>query len=56
MGLVEIMRSASIASGSTQKPFVFYLSAAVLYLVLTAGSNRAFGLAELWANRGVRRA
>jgi octopine/nopaline transport system permease protein len=55
VGLVEIMRSASIASGSTQKPFVFYLAAAVLYLVLTAGSNRAFGLAELWANRGVRR-
>jgi octopine/nopaline transport system permease protein len=56
VGLVEIMRSASIASGSTQKPFVFYLSAAVLYLCLTAGSNRVFGLAELWANRGVRRA
>ena len=31
-------------------------TAAVLYLALTAGSNRAFGLAELWANRGVRRA
>ena len=56
VGLVEIMRSASIASGSTQKPFIFYLCAAVLYLVLTAGSNRVFGLAELWANRGVRRA
>ena len=56
VGLVEIMRSASIASGSTQKPFVFYVSAACLYLLLTAGSNRAFGLAELWANRGARRA
>jgi octopine/nopaline transport system permease protein len=56
VGLVEIMRSASIASGSTQKPFVFYLAAACLYLLLTSGSNRVFGLAELWANRGVRRA
>lgn len=55
VGLVEIMRSASIASGSTQKPFVFYLSAACLYLLLTAGSNRVFGVAESWANRGVRR-
>lgn len=55
VGLVEIMRSAFVASGSTKKPFVFFLTAACLYLVLTACSNRAFGLAELWANRGVRR-
>ncbi|WP_339849596.1 ABC transporter permease [uncultured Nisaea sp.] len=56
VGLVEIMRQASVASGSTQKPFTFYLTAGVLYLVLTAFSNKGFGLAELWANRGVRRA
>jgi octopine/nopaline transport system permease protein len=55
-GLVEIMRQAQIGSGSTQKPFTFYLVAAILYLLLTAFSNRGFGLAEAWANRGVRRA
>ena len=56
IGLVEIMRQASVASGSTQQPFTFYLAAGVLYLTLTAFSNRGFSLAELWANRGVRRA
>ncbi len=56
VGLVEIMRQASVAAGSTRQPFTFYAVAAVLYLVLTAGSNRMFGLADRWANRGVRRA
>src|SRR3546814_6657544 len=41
VGLVEIMRSASIASGSTQQPFVFYGTAAVLYLGLTAGDRKS---------------
>lgn len=56
IGLVEIMRQAAIAAGSTREPFTFYLVAALLYLGLTAFSNRGFGLAEKWANRGVRRA
>lgn len=56
VGLVEIMRQAFIASGSTRQPFTFYLCAAILYLCLTALSNKGFGLAEIWANRGVRRA
>lgn len=56
IGLVEVMRQAAIASGSTKEPFTFYLSAAILYLGLTACSNRGFAWAELWANRGVRRA
>lgn len=55
-GLVEIMRQASIASGSTRQPFVFYLLAAVAYLVLTTFSNMGFQRSERWANRGVRRA
>lgn len=55
-GLVEIMRQAQIASGSTQQPFTFYVAAAVLYLLLTSISNFGFGKAENWANRGVRRA
>jgi octopine/nopaline transport system permease protein len=56
IGLVEIMRQAAIAAGSTKEPFTFYLVAAALYLGLTSLSNRGFDAAEGWANRGVRRA
>jgi octopine/nopaline transport system permease protein len=55
-GLVEIMRQAHIAAGSTRQPFTFYLVAAALYLVLTTFSNYGFQRAEGWASRGVRRA
>jgi len=54
--LAEIMRTAHIAAGSTRNPFLFYSSAAVLYLVLTSVSTYAFARAERHANRGVRRA
>jgi octopine/nopaline transport system permease protein len=53
-GLVEIMRQAHVASGSTQKPFIFYSVAAILFLLLTYLSGFGFRRAELWANRGVR--
>ncbi len=56
IGLVEIMRQAAIAAGSTKEPFTFYLVAALLYLGLTSLSNRGFDQAERWANKGVRRA
>ena len=55
IGLVEIMRQAAIASGSTKEPFTFYLVAGILYLTLTSLSNKVFDSAEVWANRGVRR-
>lgn len=54
-GLVEIMRQAHIAAGSTREPFVFYVLAAVLFLLLTTFSNFGFLRAEIWAGRGVRR-
>jgi len=54
IGLVEIMRQAAVAAGSTKEPFTFYLVAAVLYLGLTSLSNQGFRRAEVWANRGVR--
>jgi octopine/nopaline transport system permease protein len=53
---VEIMRQAHIASGSTYSPFTFYITAALLYLVLTTASSRVLNSAESWANKGVRRA
>jgi octopine/nopaline transport system permease protein len=55
-GLVELMRQAHIAAGSTRQPFTFYLVAALAFLALTAFSNYGFQRAEDWANRGVRRA
>ncbi|MEM7252989.1 MAG: ABC transporter permease [Pseudomonadota bacterium] len=53
IGLVEIMRQAAVASGSTKEPFTFYFVAAGLYLGLTWISNRGFLRAERWAGRGV---
>ena len=55
IGLVEIMRTASLGTGATKEPFTFYLTATVLYLALTSISNRGFASAEAWANKGVRR-
>lgn len=55
-GLVEIMRQAHVAAGSTRQPFTFYATAALLYLVLTTFSTYGLQRAEAWANRGVRRA
>ena len=54
-GLVEIMRQAHVASGSTYSPFTFYVAAAFLYLILTTFSNRIFNRLENWGNRGVRK-
>ena len=56
IGLVEIMRQSYVASGSTQKPFIFYSLAACLFLLLTTVSGFGFRRAEHWAGRGVRSA
>ena len=55
-GLAELMRVSQVAAGSTRQPFVFYLAGGVLYLLLTAFSNRVFDKAEARATRGLRRA
>lgn len=55
-GLTELLRMSQVASGSTRQPFVFYMAAACLYLVLTTISTYAFKQAEARAMRGVRRA
>lgn len=54
--LAELMRQAFIASGSTRQPFVFYLTAALVYMALTTASEAGFRLLERRAERGVRRA
>ncbi len=55
-GLVEIMRQAHIASGSSQRPFLFFTVAACLFLFLTTFSGFGFRRAEGWASRGIRKA
>ncbi|MFC7332661.1 ABC transporter permease [Rhodocista pekingensis] len=54
--LAELMRVSYVASGATRQPFLFYLTAAAIYMVLTTASNAAFQWAERRAERGVRRA
>ncbi|HET8729112.1 MAG TPA: ABC transporter permease [Alphaproteobacteria bacterium] len=54
--LAELMRMAYVASGSTREPFIFYITAAALYLVMTSFSQALFQRAERHYDRGVRRA
>jgi octopine/nopaline transport system permease protein len=53
---VELMRAAYVASGSTRSPFLFFITAAVLYLVMTSVSERLFQAGERFYNRGMRQA
>lgn len=53
-GLVELMRAAGVATGSTAMPLFFYAAALVLYLVMSAGSNAVFDRLEHRSRRGFR--
>jgi octopine/nopaline transport system permease protein len=50
-GLVELLRQAQIAAGSTRKPFEFYLIAGAIFLVITWLSQRVFSWLEKRARR-----
>lgn len=54
--LPELMRTADIAARSTRLPFTCYFVASLLYLGITIVSITIQQRAEIWANRGVRRA
>ncbi|MRG70605.1 ABC transporter permease subunit [Alphaproteobacteria bacterium HT1-32] len=56
IGLADVMRKASEASGSTKEPFTFYFTALIIFYVITKISGRGFIFAERRANKGVRRA
>ena len=56
VGLTEILRQAQVGAGSTRQPFAFFITAAMLYLLLTSVSGWGFRRAETTAMRGVRRA
>jgi octopine/nopaline transport system permease protein len=51
----DLLRQAHVGAGSTRQPFVFYVAAALLYLVLTTLSTIVFQRAETRALRGMRR-
>lgn len=55
-GLVELLRQSHIAAGSTRRPFDFYVTAAILYLLITWVSTYLFQRAETHSMRGMRRA
>jgi len=54
-GLVELLRQSQIAAGSTRRPFEFYLTAILLYLVITWFSTVLFRHAEARTMLGLRR-
>ncbi len=54
-GLAELMNMSKSGSGATHQPFVFYVAAGVLYLVLTTGSTFVFDRAEFRMTRSMRR-
>ena len=52
LGLEELMRKTQVAAQVTKEPFVFYITAALIYLVFLAISNPIFILLERRASRG----
>ncbi len=54
-GLVEILLIAKRGMGSTRQPFSFYITAAILFLLIAAVSGRFFQAVETRAYRGMRR-
>ncbi|MER8833968.1 ABC transporter permease subunit [Mesorhizobium sp. M0909] len=56
IGLVELMRQAQIAAGSTREPFIFYIAAALLYLAIASVTGNAFYRLERKAPWRVRSA
>ncbi len=54
-GLVELMRTAQVAAGSTRDYFEFYIAAGVIYLLVTAVSNRIVDRAEARMSRSFHR-
>ena len=55
IGLEDLMRKATVAVGYTKEPFLFYLTAAFIYLTLTILSMVAIHRLEQRANRGLMR-
>ena len=54
--LPELMRMTDVAARAVRMPFTFYFGASIVYLLITIVSLQALQRAEIWANRGIRRA
>jgi octopine/nopaline transport system permease protein len=55
-GLVELLRQSQIGAGSTRRPFEFYVTAVIFYLIITWASSIAFRHLEARTLRGTPRA
>lgn len=56
VGLAELMRQSFMGMQSTRQPFLFYLTAALIYMAMTTCSEALFRALARRAERGVRRA
>jgi His/Glu/Gln/Arg/opine family amino acid ABC transporter permease subunit len=56
IGLNDMMYRAKQASGATQSPFIYFLTAGAIYLVITSASLLVLKALEHRFSRGVRRA
>jgi arginine/ornithine transport system permease protein len=56
IGLQDMVYNASVAGGSTRKPFTFFLTAAFLYLIITGVSDMGLRRLDKRYSVGVRRA
>nr|WP_283737771.1 ABC transporter permease subunit [Alcaligenes faecalis] len=54
VGLVEIMRAATLGAANTREPMAMYLIAGVLYFLIGACSQALFLLAERYTGKGMR--
>lgn len=54
VGLEDIMRQSVVAATATQKPFTFYLSAALIYLAMTVLVTGIIMTLEWWFNPAER--
>ncbi len=55
IGVQELMRKTDSAVGYTKKPFLFYLAATLLYLILTSISTVGLAWLEKRSGRGIRK-
>lgn len=55
IGLQDMVYNASVAGGSTRKPFTFFLTAAFLYLIITGVSDMGLRWMDKRYSVGVRR-
>ncbi|WP_067515226.1 ABC transporter permease [Endozoicomonas ascidiicola] len=54
IGLTEIVRIAQMGAGSEKKPFLFFITGLILFLVLASLSDKGYKFLEAKAEKGVR--